>query len=421
MFDFTTIGNRLKRGMVLFSERVAKDFSKPTRKFIADMVYGIVASSSCKLTDIGRALKEDASLKKIVERLGRHLIDFREREALMNGYLASVQTSIGKDPMLLIDGSDVTKPCSPKMEGIGSVYDASEKKFGEGYWTMGAVALTSGNGHPIPVYEKLYPCKKQGGKGFNKETEEVLQYLRTHFDKSVPRIADRGFDSWKIMRGLVSHEEKFIIRQNQNRVVLHDGKRTMVEDVARRVDCKMRMRFHSKTGNSSECKIGMTQITLCRPSKLTLRLVVCKEFGEKPLVLYTNLDETEHDIAVRIVKAYLMRWRIEEYHAFKKQGLNFEDFRVRSLNAIQNVDLLLTIAVGYLGTLCAKASDDILVLEIIAISKRIENTASFLKKAKFLYYAVLAGISCILAGLRCGISRYFAPLPPSLQIRFPGV
>ena len=286
---------------------------------------------------------------------------------------------------------------------------------------MGVVALTAGNCHPIPVYEKLYPCKKQGGKGFNAEAEEALRYLRTHFDKSVPRIFDAGFDSWKVMQGLASQEEKFIIRQCQNRSVIHDGKKTLVNDVVNKVDCQQVMGFHSKTGKISTCKIGMTQITLCRPSKLTLRLVVCKEFGEKPLVLYTNLDESEEGIATRVVKAYLMRWRIEEYHAFKKQGLNFEDLRVRSLNAIQNVDLLLTIAIGYLGTLCALAADEVWVMEIIALSKRIEKTAVFLKKTKFFYYAVLDGVTSALEGLRCGISHYFAPHTPSLQIRFPGV
>jgi len=46
---------------------------------------------------------------------------------------------------------------------IGKVYDASEKTYGQGYWTIGAVALTENHRQPIPVYEKLYPCKNQGG------------------------------------------------------------------------------------------------------------------------------------------------------------------------------------------------------------------------------------------------------------------
>ena len=142
---------------------------------------------------------------------------------------------------------------------------------------------------------------------------------------------------------------------------------------------------------------------------IKLNLVVCKEFGEKPLVLYTNIPETLEAIAVRVVKAYLMRWRIEEFYAFKKQGLNFEDFRVRSLNSIKTLDLLVTLAAGFIGTLCEKV-DSRAVVELIAVSKRIEKTIDFLKKTKFFFYAVLDGITRVLATLRCGIGYYFALL-----------
>jgi len=420
MIHYNTLGNGLKRGLLRYAKKISKGFHKPTQRFMADMIYGIIASGSCKLTDIGRALKEDISLKKVVDRLGRNLAEFSDKDTLMANYLAAIRPSIDKDTMLLIDGSDVTKPCSPKMEAIGSVYDASAETYGNGYWTMGVAALTRQNGQPIPVYEKLYPCTKQGGSGFNAETKGALQYLRDHFDKSIPRVFDRGFDSGNIMQELVRREERFIIRQNQNRVVVHNGKRTKIEDVARGLNCQQTLSFHSKSGNASICKVGMTQIVLPNLHHLKLNLVVCKEFGEKPLVLYTNLDETAESIAVRVVKAYLMRWRIEEMYAFKKQSLHFEGFRVRSLDAIQTLDLLLTAAVGYIGTLCAKVDEDIFVVELIAASKRIQKNHVFLRKTKFFYYAVLDGISCVLAYLRCAIAHSFSPNPPSLQLSLPG-
>ena len=420
MIHFNTLGNGLKRGLLGFSKNISKDFPKTTRRFVADMIFGIIASNSCKLTDIGRALKEDTSLKKVVDRLGRNLAGFSKNETLMANYLAAVRSSIGANTMLLIDGGDVTKPCSPKMEAIGSVYDASTGAYGDGYWTMGVVALTENRCQPIPVYEKLYPCTKQGGSGFNAETKTALQYLRDNFDKSTPRIFDRGFDSGEIMQELVENDERFIMRQNQNRKIIHNGKTTKTEDVVRGLDCRHTLRFHSKTGNVSTCKIGMTSVVLPNLHHLKLNMVVCKEFGENPLVLYTNLDEKEESIAVRIVKAYLMRWRIEEFYAFKKQGLKFEDFRVRGLDSIRTLDLLLTVAIGYIGTLCAKVDEDGSVLALIFASKRVQKCHVFLKKTKFLYYALLNGISCVFAYLRCGISYYFLPTPKSMQISLPG-
>ncbi|MCL2334435.1 MAG: transposase [Endomicrobia bacterium] len=228
MIYYNTTGNRLKRGLLNFTKSISDGFTKPTGKFIADMVYGMIGSGSCKLTEIGRELKEEISFKKTVDRLGRNLSAFSEKEVLMTNYLAMVRPYFGADTMLLIDGGDVTKPCSPKMEAIGSVYDASESKYGDGYWTMGAVALTE-NGQPIPVYENLYPCKAQGGDGFSAETKRVLEHLRKTFGGNVPRIFDRGFDSGNVVKELCRNNEAFILRVNQNRVVVHNGKETNTE------------------------------------------------------------------------------------------------------------------------------------------------------------------------------------------------
>jgi len=387
------------------------------QRFVSDMIYGITASGSCKLTDIGRALKEDITIKKTVDRLGRNLGNMPSKDKLIANYLAAVRPSLGTDTMLLVDGGDVTKPCSRKMESIGSVYDASTGTYGDGYWTIGVAALTENTCHPIPVYDKLYPCKKQGGSGFVVETEAALQYLRENFSNDIPRIFDRGFDSGDLIQGLVQNNEKFILRQNQNRVVVHNGKKTKIDDVVRGLECHQELSFQSKTGNVSTCKISLTKVVLPNLDHLKLQLVVCKEFGENPLVLYTNLDETTESVAVRIVKAYLMRWRIEEYHAFKKeQGMQFEDFRVRSLDKIQTLSLLLTIAIGYIGIICEKVNTEIYVLELISASKRILKPDAFLKKTKFIYYAVHDGITRVLAYLKSGISTYFKPNPFSQQI-----
>jgi hypothetical protein len=388
------------------------------QKFVAEMVYGMTVSESCKLTEIGRALNEEISIKKTVDRLGRNLKNFSGEKAMMENYLSAVRPSLGDSTMLLIDPSDVAKPCSPKMEAIGSVYDASDKKFVNGYWTLGVAALTEENHQPIPVYEELYPCKKQGGLGLNAEMEKALQYLREHFDKSVPRVCDRGLDSGDIIKEFDGHDEKFIIRVNQNRVAVHGGKRTKINNIVRGLDCQLKMEYRGKDGEPVTCKIGMTRVTLPKVGNVKLNLVVCKEYGENPLALYTNLDESVEEMAVRIVKMYLMRWRIDELYGVKKQRYNFEDFRVRSLECIKKLDLLLTVAAGYAGTLAAKVNTDAFVADLICISKRVLKYADFVKTTKLFYYAILDGITCVLNRQSSGISHFFVPTPVSRQLCF---
>ena len=367
MINYNTTGASLKRGLVNFSKKITKNLTKPVQKFVTDMIYGIIASKSCKLTEIGKELKEKISLKKVTERLGRNLKNFTDSDTLMKDYLDAIRPSIGKNTMILIDPGDVVKPSSPKMESIGTVYDASEKTYAQGYWTIGAVALTENHRQPIPVYEKLYPCTKQGGKGKKAEVAETVEHLRKHFSKDIPRIFDRGLDTTAVLTDLVSNDEKFIIRVNQNRLCVHKGKQTYINDVVKGLVCTHKFSYKNKTDQKFNCKIGMTQIILPKLGNMKLNLVVCKGL-EDTLVLYTNLDETIEDIAVCAVKAYLMRWRIEEYYEFKKQSFSFEDFRVRSLNAIKNLNILLSIAIGYIAVLSEKVDQELYALQLLEIS-----------------------------------------------------
>ena len=418
MSDYNILGNKVRQKLLTYARKLSQDFTKPKQRFIADMLTGTLSSNSSKLTDIGRELKEDIELKKTVERLGRNLCEFSQGKELMQNYLSTMKQVIGADTMLLVDGGDVTKACSPKMECIGSVKDGSTGKFADGYWTMGAVALSDKCRQPIPVYEELYPCKKQGGAGHSAETLKCLQHLRENFANDIVRLFDRGFDSGAIITDLVKQDEKFILRSNQNRVVIHKGKQTYINDVVRGLVCENELVFESKSGNKNTCKIGMTQILLPNIGNIRLNLVVCKQFGDKPLVLLTNLSEELEEIALRVVKVYLMRWRIEEFYGFKKQGLNFEDFRVRSLNSIKNLDLFLTIAVGFIGML-SDNKDTMLVMELISTSKRIPKFHKFMKHTKFFFYAVLDGMTRVLASLKYGISRFFLPQHKPLQLSLP--
>jgi len=118
--------------------------------------------------------------------------------------------------------------------------------------------------------------------------------------------------------------------------------------------------------------------------------------------------------ALEKTKVYLMRWRIEEYYKFKKQGFGFEKFLVRSLKSIRNLDLMLSIAIGYIGVLSEKIDESIEILEIIEASKRLYGLS------KFTFYAVAAGLFEIFSKLYTGISSFFFKPPRSNQLCLPG-
>ena len=82
------------------------------------------------------------------------------------------------------------------------------------------------------------------------------------------------------------------------------------------------------------------------------------------MMLITNLKSDDKRLSIAVVKVYLMRCKIEEYYRFKKQQFNLEDMRVRSLNSIRNLELLITVAVRYIGFVSEKCEDRITVMQL---------------------------------------------------------
>ena len=73
MTNSTTDVYQTKREILNYAGKLSRGFGKVKRKFIADMIYGITASGSVKLSDIADRLNEKNKKKNTIERLSRHL------------------------------------------------------------------------------------------------------------------------------------------------------------------------------------------------------------------------------------------------------------------------------------------------------------------------------------------------------------
>ena len=118
MINYNTLTRNLKRGILKFTEKISKRLSRPDFKFTSQMIYGMLTSQSCHLSKIARVLNEKISLKKTIDRLSRNLSEFDADEKLLEDYIEKNKNNFTERTILIIDGSDITKPCSPKMECI---------------------------------------------------------------------------------------------------------------------------------------------------------------------------------------------------------------------------------------------------------------------------------------------------------------
>ena len=411
MYNYcTTLTHNLKRGFLNFSEKLTKNFSRPDFKFVSQMIYGILKNQSCMLSDIARGLDESITLKKSIERLSRHLSAFDKAEMLMDNYMSTVKSQINKNTLLIIDNSDITKDYTTKTECIATVRDGSTGEYKMGYHTLGITALTPKKKMPIPVYNHIYSATEEGYISEDEEVIKGLKYLSKNFSKDNIRAFDRGYDNNRYYEYLIKNGEKFIIRAKKNRDVIYKGKKINIMTLAKQFKGKYKLQFRKKNGIEADCKITIIPIKLpCKPNK-ELNLVVCYGFGKEPMLLITSLKSADKRISVAVVKIYLMRWRIEEYYRFKKTQFQFENMRVRSLKSIRNLDLMLTMVLGYIGLLSEKSDERMTVMELIAKSKRIY------KPAKFIFYAIADGIFVVLSKGKAGIADMLKRKAKSLQL-----
>ena len=101
--NFSQLASKLRDKITKFSGILSADLDKTCRRFIQEAVYGIIASQSVMLTEIGRQLESRISMKKIEERFSRQLIKPQIWERLHQRLLAIAGKKIQDRTLLILD------------------------------------------------------------------------------------------------------------------------------------------------------------------------------------------------------------------------------------------------------------------------------------------------------------------------------
>ena len=132
MINFNTTASNLTRKILRFSEKVSKGLKRPEFKLISDMLYGLLAAQSCKLSEIARSLDEKTTLKKVIKRLALGLARFENAEVVQENFLEIAKKEADEDTILIVDGGDINKDNGKKFENLCKVRDGST--FGGLLW-----------------------------------------------------------------------------------------------------------------------------------------------------------------------------------------------------------------------------------------------------------------------------------------------
>lgn len=377
---FTTDLHETKREISIFSNKLSEGMSKPINKFISDMLYGISASCSCLTSEIARTLQESCKLNNTIERLCDNLykMDENVKAVIQSNYMKEVIRYVSDSPLILLDDSEIVKEYGRKFEDLCLVRDASSLK-GEikpGYHVAEAVVISEKQKQPIPIYSHVYSTESQGFKSMPDETIKSIQFVKEHIPQRCTFVGDRGYDSNGFFKFFLEENENkddFVIRLKGNRNLLFKGRMKNASAVAkaRKGKVKMNLRFSKDTVVTY---LSHTKVQL--PSKPNMNLTLVIVYGlseEEPMLLLTNKMVSCKEDVIRIVRCYMSRWRIEENFRLKKEKFGWEDMRVRSLCAINTLNMLLMMHIGHIAILADKIDTNLYVIKVIERSKALRR------------------------------------------------
>lgn len=343
-----------------------------------DMQFGLAKSGSCLISEISRALDENIKLNYTIERLCDNLSNMYddEKELIWNNYLDEVKKNVDLDnPIVLFDDSDINKEYSRKLEDLDRVIDASsqDKRIVNGYHVCEATILTKNEKQPLSIYSQIYSCKSENFESKNKYTIESIKTAEKLVGSNFTGVFDRGYDDNKIFNYMEKNIHKFVVRLDDQRVLLFKGIRRNVEEVSKTRKGKIKMTALFDDNEEKELMISYTKAILPYNKKEYTVVFVYGLSEEHPMKLLTNIKNAEKEDVIKIVRLYLSRWRIEEHFRGKKQEYDFENMRVRTLKAMNNLNMMLTIHLGYIAMLVDKMDKKLLVIKIIEASKSLRR------------------------------------------------
>jgi len=336
-------------------QKIAKSAGIPAKDaaLAADVITGISQKGSCHLSEIARALDEDAPLIKTERRLSEGLSDDgSELDELQTGYLHEVGDAARTMPFIAVDPTEIVKPYGRSFEHLDTVRDASDprKNLEPGYWCVRIEATNEGN-QTLPLYTEAFSTKDPDYAGWNETFWNAVETVMPYVDPKAMWIFDRAFDGIEHIRKFQQLGIPWMIRQQQNRhIELANGVGYSMERFAFWLDKPHETLVPYVDKSTHDVKhfrvtFGYAPIRLPGLDAELYLIAVCRP-NRDVLVLLTNRRPRSVKAAATLVRTYMRRWGVEDGIRFWKQKTNIEDLRVRNWNSIRRLVMLSAIATG---------------------------------------------------------------------------
>ena len=356
--------------------------SKPLKKLVLEMSFGIMLTGSCTLNEIARRQGEEIKLKHTLKRFYNML---RHGEKVLNYCnrvcLEEMKPFLNDQTVLALDGGDIVHVYGSKFENMTTVRDGSKKEFRSGYWLNQVSGYDPVSKESFPLLFDIYSTLEEGFKSANDESIAMIKRVREVSLAKVLWVLDRGYDGEPVLKYLLAAKETFMLRMTGKRNLLYKGKSVNIEALAKSINRRNKYGNHARYGSMKvQIKMGYWEY------EVTL-VVLKNEYNQEPIIFMTNGWIKSSKELKRRIRGYFYRWGVEESYRFEKQSFGIEKTTVRNYDRIKSLIGLSLFA----WLLLVKSKQDEKVNQVLLKQAKPEKTQKN-KQPKFIYYRLVKGM-----------------------------
>lgn len=380
---------KVKKEITRIVQKAGKSLTIPERKFVLEMIAGMLATGQSNLTRIAAVLKEGITVKNTLKRLQRMLSHERILEVANHLSLQAATSKVTDETVLALDDGDVAHPYGRAFENQSMVYDGSAKDTKPGFNLNQVSGYNQSSGETFPILLDMFSMKESG---FLSKTNEALGMIKRVIDKVGKKglwVADREYDNGRVLECFLQAALTFMVRMKEARDIWVQGQKRNIREVAEGVN--RRVKF------SSYAHFGATKCTLwLRGREYQVTLVSYKDRRNKDIIMFLTSGWVKSTIELkRRIRGYFKRWGVEECYRFEKQGFGIEKATVRKYGSIKT--LLGLSLLSWLALIRIKENPG-LKSEVQKAARMEKNKKKH--QPKFVYYRLLQGVKNLFAGMK---------------------
>jgi hypothetical protein len=330
-------------------------------------VQGILGGQSPQVTRMASSVaRESETVWPLAKRLYRFLWNERfDHRDLLKGLYGVAQRVVARyQPAYLlvaVDPVNLEKPYTERLEGVSTVRKntpppppGQKHRLTPGYPAITAAVVNLPE--PVVTYANWFSYVTADFVSENREIYRALRITRALFPQLPLRfVGDAGLEDQKIFHQMDLVDAQFIIRACHERIVavynerldrweeeLLDEALTATVPIALRLQVAFR---HAGQVRVASIALGWLQIRLPETQQVLWALVAQDPDLDRQVVLLTNIPIRTAADAEMVYTEWRYRPQIEHTYRFDQEdGLDMEDMRVRTLERMRRLFVLVLLA-----------------------------------------------------------------------------